>query len=82
MISRGFDNAECEARTIRAQEKLARQDLAGLLLMTEPDIRYFTGFHTFVLAKPNKAMVLIRATDRKAHRHNSRDCRAYGTKLD
>ena len=26
MISRGFDNAECEARTKRAQEKLASQE--------------------------------------------------------
>ena len=59
MISRGFDNAECEARTIRAQEKLANQDLAGLLLMTEPDIRYFTGFHTLFWQSPTRPWFLF-----------------------
>ena len=59
MISRGFDNAECEARTIRAQEKLASQNLAGLLLMTEPDIRYFTGFHTLFWQSPTRPWFLF-----------------------
>ena len=56
---RGFENAEFEARTAKAQAKLASQDLAGLLLMTEPDIRYFTGFQTLFWQSPTRPWFLF-----------------------
>ena len=56
---KGFENAEFEARTAKAQSKLASQDLAGLLLMTEPDIRYFTGFQTLFWQSPTRPWFLF-----------------------
>ena len=56
---RGFENAEFEARTAKAQAKLVSQDLAGLLLMTEPDIRYFTGFQTLFWQSPTRPWFLF-----------------------
>jgi Xaa-Pro dipeptidase len=51
---RGFDTAEFEQRTARAQERMATQGLAGILLMSEPDVRYFTGFHTLFWQSPTR----------------------------
>lgn len=59
MISRGFERAEFEARTAKAQAKIARQDLAGLLLTSEPDIRYFTGFQTLFWQSPTRPWFLF-----------------------
>ena len=56
---RGFENAEFEARTAKAQAKLASQDLAGLFAMTEPDIRYFTGFQTLFWQSPTRPWFLF-----------------------
>ena len=44
--ARGFADAEYLARTTRAQDRMAAQGLDGLLLMTEPEVTYFTGFQT------------------------------------
>jgi Xaa-Pro aminopeptidase len=52
--TRGFDTAEFEARTERAQAHMAAQGLAGLLLMTEPEVRYFTGFQTLFWQSPTR----------------------------
>ena len=52
--SRGFDTAEFEARTHAAQERMAAQGLAGLLVMTEPEVRYFTGFQTLFWQSPTR----------------------------
>ena len=43
---RGFPVSEFEARLKRVQKLMAAEDLAGILLMTEPEVRYFSGFHT------------------------------------
>jgi len=51
---RGFTESEFNARTQRAQAKMAEQNLAGILLMTEPDVRYFTGFHTLFWQSPTR----------------------------
>lgn len=51
---RGFDVAEYSARTALAQARMAEGGLAGLLLMTEPDLRYFTGFHTPFWQSPTR----------------------------
>ena len=44
--TRGFPDTEYIDRTTKAQALMAKDDLAGLLLMSEEDVRYFTGFHT------------------------------------
>ncbi len=51
---RGFSVAEFEERTLRAQALMATSGLAGLLLMTEPEVRYFTGFQTLFWKSPTR----------------------------
>ena len=59
MSARGFDTSEFEARTARAQAGLARLNAAALLLTTEADIRYFTGFLTRFFESPTRPWFLI-----------------------
>ncbi|MCQ0092704.1 Xaa-Pro peptidase family protein [Roseovarius sp. M141] len=60
---RGFATAEFEARTARAQTLMAQQGLAGLLLMSEPEVRYFTGFRTLFWQSPTRPwFVFVPAT--------------------
>ena len=56
---RGFPNAEFERRTSRAQALMAEQGFAGLLLMTEPDVRYFSGFQTLFWQSPTRPWFLF-----------------------
>ncbi len=51
---RGFPEAEFAARTARAQAEMAAAGLAGLLLTTEPDVRYFSGYHTLFWQSPTR----------------------------
>jgi len=51
---RGFDMAEFKQRTEKAQALMAKQGLAGMLLMSEPDVRYFTGFQTLFWQSPTR----------------------------
>ena len=53
-LDRGFPNEEFEARTKRAQALMARDSLDGMLLMTEPEVRYFTGFQTLFWQSPTR----------------------------
>ena len=39
-----FPPEEFAARTAKAQAMMAKRGLAALLLTTEPDVRYFSGF--------------------------------------
>lgn len=57
--NRGFTDAEFAARTARAQEKLAEAGMAGLLLTTEPEVRYFSGFHTLFWQSPTRPWFLF-----------------------
>ncbi len=52
--ARGFKSAEFSTRTKSAQEKMAIDGLDGILLMSEPDVRYFTGFHTLFWQSPTR----------------------------
>ncbi|MFW8634824.1 M24 family metallopeptidase [Cribrihabitans pelagius] len=52
--ARGFAESEYAARTRKAQAAMAEQGLAGLLLMSEPEVRYFTGFHTLFWQSPTR----------------------------
>ncbi|MDI3338360.1 Xaa-Pro peptidase family protein [Defluviimonas aestuarii] len=56
---RGFPEAEFAARTAKAQARMAQEGLAGLLLMTEPDVRYFSGFHTLFWQSPTRPWFLF-----------------------
>ncbi|MEP3276655.1 MAG: Xaa-Pro peptidase family protein [Stappiaceae bacterium] len=56
---RGFPEAEFLARTERAQAEMAETGLAGLLLMTEPEVRYFSGFHTLFWQSPTRPWFLF-----------------------
>lgn len=56
---RGFAEAEFSARTERAQAGMREKGLAGLLLMTEPEVRYFTGFFTPFWQSPTRPWFLF-----------------------
>lgn len=56
---RGFSEAEYAVRTDRAQAVMAQQGLSGLLLMTEPEIRYFSGFQTLFWQSPTRPWFLF-----------------------
>ncbi len=57
--ARGFPVTEFEARTGKAQALMAEQELSGLLLMTEPEVRYFSGFQTFFWQSPTRPWFLF-----------------------
>jgi len=46
MVARGFEVGEFRNRLAKAQGMMVEAGLAALLLTTEPEIRYFTGFLT------------------------------------
>jgi Xaa-Pro aminopeptidase len=56
---RGFELAEFEARTQKVQALMAEQHLEGLLLMSEADVRYFSGFHTLFWQSPTRPWFLF-----------------------
>jgi len=56
---RGFTTAEFESRTERAQARMAEQNLGGLLLSTEAELRYFTGFQTLFWQSPTRPWFLF-----------------------
>ncbi len=51
---RGFPTAEYQARTKRCQAMMAERDLAAIMVCTEPEVRYFTGFHTPFWQSPTR----------------------------
>lgn len=57
--ARGFSEAEFAARTEKAQVIMAQQGLDGLLLLTEPEVRYFSGFHTLFWQSPTRPWFLF-----------------------
>ncbi len=56
---RGFPEAEFKTRTDKAQALMADAGLAALLLTTEPEIRYFTGFLTRFWESPTRPWFLV-----------------------
>ena len=57
--ARGFAAAEFETRTERAQRAMAGAGLAALLLTTEPEVRYFSGFLTPFWQSPTRPWFLV-----------------------
>ncbi|MBW4710010.1 Xaa-Pro peptidase family protein [Roseobacter sp. YSTF-M11] len=58
-VQRGFPTSEYEARVGKAQRLMAEAGLAALLLTTEPEVRYFTGFLTRFWESPTRPWFLI-----------------------
>ena len=56
---RGFATAEFEMRLERAQRLMREQELSALLLTTEPEVRYFTGFLTQFWQSPTRPWFLV-----------------------
>jgi Xaa-Pro dipeptidase len=56
---RGFDEAEFAVRTARAQRQMSLAGIAGLLLMSEPEVRYFSGFQTLFWQSPTRPWFLF-----------------------
>lgn len=56
---RGFPTAEFEARLARAQRLMAAEAFDALLLTTEPEVRYFSGFQTLFWLSPTRPWFLI-----------------------
>ncbi|PVH27320.1 M24 family metallopeptidase [Pararhodobacter oceanensis] len=52
--ARGFARSEFETRTAKAQALMAEAGLAGLLLMTEAEVYYFTGFRSLFWQSPTR----------------------------
>lgn len=58
-MTRGFPEAEFAARIARAQAMMARHGLAALLLTTEPEVRYFTGYITRFWESPTRPWFVV-----------------------
>ncbi|MEM7093623.1 MAG: Xaa-Pro peptidase family protein [Actinomycetota bacterium] len=56
---RGFTDEEFANRTERCQAQMAERDLAALLVCTEPEVRYFTGFHTPFWQSPTRPWFVV-----------------------
>jgi Xaa-Pro aminopeptidase len=52
--TRGFPTAEFAMRLARAQTLMMAQDMAGMLLLSEAELRYFSGFHTLFWQSPTR----------------------------
>lgn len=57
--ARGFPDSEYKERVKRAQAAMQDQDIAALLLTTEADVRYFTGFLTRFWESPTRPWFLV-----------------------
>ena len=58
-LARGFPVGEFHERLARAQAMMVKADLAALLLTTEPDVRYFSGYLTRFWESPTRPWFLI-----------------------
>jgi len=58
-VTRGFAAEEFRARVARAQARMDKAGLGALLLTTEPDVRYFTGYLTRFWESPCRAWYLV-----------------------
>lgn len=56
---RGFPETEYESRVDRAQRLMAEASVGAILLTTEPEVRYFTGFLTQFWQSPTRPWFLV-----------------------
>lgn len=57
--TRGFERCEFEARMQRLQKRMAEDKLDAILLTTEPDVRYYTGFFTQFWQSPTRPWFVV-----------------------
>ena len=62
---RGFTEAELAARCARAQRMMRELELDAILLTTEPQVRYFSGFLTQFWHSPTRPWFLLLPADGK-----------------
>lgn len=58
-LQRGFSKEEFENRTLRAQQMMREQQVDALFFTTEPNVRYFSGFHTQFWYSPTRPWYLV-----------------------
>ena len=51
---RGFERAEFERRTERLQRAMAGRGVGAVFFSTEPEVRYFSGFHSQFWRSPTR----------------------------
>ena len=56
---RGFERVEFEQRTTTAQIRMRTAKLDALLLTTESEVRYFTGFHSQFFESPTRPWFIL-----------------------
>lgn len=56
---RGFTRAEFERRTAAVQRAMGEAQIDALLLTTEPQVRYFSGFHSQFWESPTRPWFLV-----------------------
>ena len=57
--NRGFPITEYRSRLARAQKRMAQSGVSALLLTTEPEVRYFTGYLTRFWESPSRPWFLV-----------------------
>ena len=57
--SRGFPVSEFEARLAKAQSQMAVEDLSAMLMTTEPEVRYFSGFLSQFWQSPTRPWFMV-----------------------
>ena len=62
---RGFSDEEFASRTARCQTLMSALDVGALLVSTEPEVRYFTGFHTPFWQSPTRPWFTVIPADGK-----------------
>jgi len=62
---RGFSQSEFENRTLKVQRLMTEHEIDAILLTTEPNIRYFSGFLTQFWQSPTRPWFLIVPRDGK-----------------
>ncbi len=58
-VGRGFARGEFEARLVRAQAAMTRDELDALVVTTAPNVRYFTGFNTQFWESPTRPWFVV-----------------------
>ena len=58
-LAHGFEKDEFEKRTLKAQRLMRLGEMDSLLLTTEPEVRYFSGFHTPFWQSPTRPWYLV-----------------------
>ena len=57
--TRGFPISEFEARLAKAQSRMDAQGLSAMLLTTEPEVRYFSGFFSQFWQSPTRPWFMV-----------------------